>query len=121
MALSFFVRRGASVVTTEHLRRSASSYGIRGVDFSQKGPAAPCRAELRCDPMSGTVFVFRNRRATAVRLLVYDGQGFWLCHKRLSSGAVSRRITLFAGSPALRSMLGDRSQARAQAVVGEVG
>ena len=35
--------------------------------------------------------------------------------------AVSRRITLFAGSPALRSMLGDRSQARAQAVVGEVG
>jgi transposase len=32
------------------------------------------------------MFVFRNRRATAVKLLVYDGQGFWLCHKRLSSG-----------------------------------
>ena len=36
--------------------------------------------------MSGTVFVFRNRRATAVKALAYDGQGFWLCHKRLSSG-----------------------------------
>ena len=34
----------------------------------------------------GWVFVFRNRRATAVKVLVYDGQGFWLCHKRLSSG-----------------------------------
>jgi len=36
--------------------------------------------------MSGTVFVFRNRRRTAIKALVYDGQGFWLCHKRLSSG-----------------------------------
>jgi transposase len=28
-----------------------------------------------------SVFVFRNRRATAVKVLAYDGQGFWLCHK----------------------------------------
>ncbi len=32
------------------------------------------------------MLVFRNRRATAVKILVYDGQGFWLCHKRLSRG-----------------------------------
>jgi transposase len=30
--------------------------------------------------------VFRNRRATALKVLLYDGQGFWLCHKRLSQG-----------------------------------
>jgi len=30
--------------------------------------------------------VFRNRQATAIKILIYDGQGFWLCHKRLSSG-----------------------------------
>jgi transposase len=30
--------------------------------------------------------VFRNRRGTAVKVLAYDGQGFWLCQKRLSSG-----------------------------------
>jgi transposase len=36
------------------------------------------------DPMSGAVFVFRNRRRTSVKVLVYDGQGFWLCQKRLS-------------------------------------
>jgi transposase len=45
-----------------------------------------CRAELFSDPFSGTVFVFRNRRGTAIKILVYDGQGFWLCQKRLSAG-----------------------------------
>jgi transposase len=50
------------------------------------GLAQVCRGLLQADPMAGTVFVFRNRRATALKLLCYDGQGFWLCHKRLSSG-----------------------------------
>ena len=50
------------------------------------GLAQQCRADLRSDPFAGTVYVFRNRRKTAIKLLVYDGQGFWLCHKRLSSG-----------------------------------
>jgi transposase len=34
----------------------------------------------------GQVFVFRSRRGTAIRILVYDGQGFWLAQKRLSKG-----------------------------------
>ena len=54
----------------------------KGID----GMAKVCREALGQDPLAGTVFVFRNRRATAVKILVYDGQGFWLCHKRLSSG-----------------------------------
>lgn len=33
------------------------------------------------DPFAGTVFVFRNRQRTALKVLMYDGQGFWLCHK----------------------------------------
>ena len=45
-----------------------------------------CRAKLAHDPMEGAVFVFRNRRQTAIKLLMYDGQGFWLCQKRFSSG-----------------------------------
>jgi transposase len=44
------------------------------------------REMLSADPFSGAVMVFRNRRATAVKILVYDGQGFWLCQKRLSVG-----------------------------------
>ena len=54
----------------------------RGID----GLAQLCRVSLQVDPFSGAVFVFRNRRRTAIKLLVYDGQGFWLCHKRLSKG-----------------------------------
>jgi len=54
----------------------------RGID----GLSWVCRHELEANPMSGAVFVFRNRRATAVKILVYDGQGFWLCQKRLSAG-----------------------------------
>jgi transposase len=54
----------------------------RGID----GLARLCKEVLQHDPFGGCVFVFRNRRATAVKVLVYDGQGFWLCHKRLSSG-----------------------------------
>ena len=46
-----------------------------------------CREALGTDPFSGAVFVFRNRRATSIKLLAYDGQlRFWLCQKRLSSG-----------------------------------
>lgn len=45
-----------------------------------------CRERLGGDPFSGAVFVFRNRLATAIKLVVYDGQGFWLCQKRLSKG-----------------------------------
>ena len=61
---------------------------VEAVDFrcGIDGLAQRCRASLGADPFSGAVFVFRNRRGTAVKLLVYDGQGFWLCHKRLSRG-----------------------------------
>ena len=50
------------------------------------GLARLCQQALHEDPFAGAVFVFRNRRATALKLLMYDGQGFWLCHKRLSQG-----------------------------------
>lgn len=54
----------------------------RGIDAL----AALCRRELAEDPFSGTLFVFRNRSGTAIKLLVYDGLGFWLCLKRFSRG-----------------------------------
>ncbi len=50
------------------------------------GLARLCREVLGSDPHGGAVFCFKNRRGTAVRLLSYDGQGFWLCQKRLSIG-----------------------------------
>jgi transposase len=50
------------------------------------GLSRVCRLALQEDPFTGVLFVFRNRQRTAVKLLIYDGQGFWLCHKRLSAG-----------------------------------
>ena len=61
---------------------------IEAVDFRKgiDGLARLCREQLASDPFSGAVFVFRSRRGTAIKLLVYDGRGFWLCQKRLSQG-----------------------------------
>lgn len=58
------------------------------VDFRKgiDGLARVARAELKRNPFSGCAFVFRNRRATAIKILVYDGRGFLLCQKRLSKG-----------------------------------
>ena len=57
----------------------------RGID----GLCALCRQQLRQDPFGGAIFVFRNRRGTALKLLAFDGQGFWLCQKRLSQGRLA--------------------------------
>ena len=54
----------------------------KGID----GLSQVCRKVLASDPFSGYIFVFRNKRATAIKMLMYDGQGFWLCQKRLSKG-----------------------------------
>jgi transposase len=42
---------------------------------------------LDLDPFDGCLFVFRSRSGASLKLLAYDGQGFWLCQKRLSTGA----------------------------------
>lgn len=46
-----------------------------------------CRQHVD-SPYDGTVFVFRNKSGIAVKLLVYDGSGFWLCTKRFSRGTL---------------------------------
>lgn len=61
---------------------------VEAVDFRKgiDGLARVCRERLKSDPFCGWWFVFRNRRGTAVKLLTYDGRGFWLCQRRLSRG-----------------------------------
>jgi transposase len=57
----------------------------KGID----GLAQVCRAILSEDPFQGTLFLFINRRRTAIKSLCYDSQGFWLMQKRLSKGKFS--------------------------------
>jgi len=93
---------------------------VEAVDFRRgiDGLVALCRQRLGQEPMNGAVYVFRNRRATALKVLVYDGQGFWLCTKRLSQGrfqwwpdqGVSQ--TLSARELAIVLWNGDPTQAR---------
>ena len=40
----------------------------KGID----GLAELCREKLSADPFSGCLFIFRSRRATAIKLLQYD-------------------------------------------------
>ena len=63
---------------------------MQPVDF-RKGidGSAVCRQILGENPLEGAVYVFRNRAGTTLKLLLYDGQGYWLCMKRLSQGRFS--------------------------------
>lgn len=97
----------------------------KGID----GLAQLARTALASDPFAGTVFVFRNRRATAVKLLYYDGQGFWCCHKRLSrgrfrfwpGGAAAGGVPLEAHELQLLCWAGDFAAAQAPAPWRRVG
>jgi transposase len=44
------------------------------------------RRQLEADPLSGQLFVFRNKRADRVKLLYWDEDGFVIVYKRLEAG-----------------------------------
>ena len=77
--------------------------GRRGMDSL----AQLCREKLNSDPFSGCLFIFRNRSARAIRILAYDGQGFWLATKRLSKGRFRWWPT---GADASRSLRAHQAQ-----------
>lgn len=61
---------------------------VQPIDFRKgiDGLVGLCKNILTQNPFSGTVFVFTSKRRHSVKLLVYDGQGFWLITKRFSQG-----------------------------------
>lgn len=67
------------------------------------------RQRLEADPLSGHVFVFRNRRSDRVKLLYWDEDGYVIVYKRLevgtfafpAAGEQTARVTLRAAELAM--------------------
>jgi len=64
--------------------------GVASVDFRKGLDGFIGKAQVLCESKaltrSGAMFVFTNRARTLIRVLSYDGSGFWLATKRLSRG-----------------------------------
>lgn len=50
------------------------------------GLAQLVREFLGVDPLSGHLFVFRNKRGDRLKLLYWDRDGYWIAYKRLEVG-----------------------------------
>ncbi|VBB48471.1 transposase [uncultured Desulfatiglans sp.] len=73
-----------SAVTHIYLYRSACD-----MRRSFDGLCGLIRSELRADPLSGSLFVFCNRRRTMVKILYFEGDGLAIWMKRLERGCFS--------------------------------
>ena len=71
------------------LPSGAGIYAARDpVDFRKAfdGLCQIVRDEFGCDPFTGDLFMFLNKRRDRVKLLFWDRNGFWLAYKRLERG-----------------------------------
>ena len=50
------------------------------------GLSLKIQESLGGSPCDGTAYAFCNRRGSRIKLVVWDGTGVWLCHRRLHRG-----------------------------------
>ena len=60
--------------------------GTASMRKSFNGLSTLIRAELGQDPLSGNVFIFFNRQRNQCKLLLFEGDGYGIFHKRLERG-----------------------------------
>ena len=60
--------------------------GATDLRRSIDGLAALVRERFTLDPLSGHLFLFRNRRGDRLKILAWDRSGFWVLYKRLERG-----------------------------------
>src|SRR5437870_5352284 len=65
--------------------------GATDLRRSIDGLSALVREQLALDPLSGHLFLFRNRRGDRLKILAWDRSGFWVLYKRLERGRLPGR------------------------------
>jgi transposase len=60
--------------------------GATDLRRSIDGLAALVRERFDLDPLSGHLFIFRNRRGDRLKIMAWDQCGFWVLYKRLERG-----------------------------------
>ena len=72
-----------------HLSTAVQYYLFTGITDMRKGFDSLCgivSSQMKLDALSGAVFIFINRRRNQVKLLLWEGDGFSIYHKRLERG-----------------------------------
>jgi transposase len=53
------------------------------------GLCAIARNHLKVDPLCGAAFLFTNKKHKLIKILYFDGTGYWVVAKRLERGTFS--------------------------------
>ncbi len=64
--------------------------GIADMRKGFNGLSGIVREEFQADPTDGSLFIFVNRRRDRMKLLYFDGGGFWLYYRLLESGTFEK-------------------------------
>jgi transposase len=69
-----------------HETRIFAYTGVTDMRKGFNGLSGIVREEFQSDPTDGSLFIFINRRRDRMKLLYFDGGGFWLYYRLLESG-----------------------------------
>jgi transposase len=77
--------------------------GATDLRRSIDGLSALVREQLALEPLSGHLFLFRNRRGDRLKVLAWDCSGFWVLYKRLEQGTFAWPAAEASGPVEMRS------------------
>lgn len=72
-----------------HATRIYLAAGGTDMRKSFDGLSGLVREKLREDPLSGHLFLFCNKPRNRLKVIYWDGNGLWVCAKRLERGRFS--------------------------------
>ena len=79
-----------------HATRIYLAVGGTDMRKSFDGLSGLVREKLREDPLSGHLFLFCNKPRNRLKVMYWDGNGLWVCAKRLERGRFSWPVAMDA-------------------------